>query len=135
MRSKTYRHDVATVERSRVYVLEWVRWASVHQTPDGWLHPYSKDRELYDPTLEPALPTELARVNRAAHTAHTEDLVARLEAFINQYGFLGQTVLSGRPRALTQHGVAMRRPRAGWVPPVDRDQPRERVARVADGDE
>ena len=44
------------------YVLQWPRWQAYQYVADGWIYPTSIRWEEYDPTQEPALPTELARL-------------------------------------------------------------------------
>jgi hypothetical protein len=51
-------------DTSASYTLRWPRRKTYQHAADGWIYPASQERECYDPTKEPALPTELARIVR-----------------------------------------------------------------------
>lgn len=110
---------------STPYRLRWPRWERYQHAPDGWIYPTSTGPEWYDPTQEPALPTELARIVRAYGRARSSVVRTRKKAakkamptgaeenrytsrvntatadavknaivhFLQQFGFLGQTML------------------------------------------
>ena len=96
------------------YRLRWPRWETYQHAPDGWIYPASTGPKWYDPTQEPALPTELTRIVRAYGRARSSVVRTRKKAaknaiptdadavknaivhFLQQFGFLGQTMLQER---------------------------------------
>lgn len=83
-----------------LYSLEWTRWGA-YQLVDGWFYPADLRTGVYDPTQEKALPTELARVGHQDY--HTIEKVLR--EFYRRFGFLGQSLLQGKPRKVVLEGT------------------------------
>jgi len=105
------------------YRLEWPVWESYRVVnTDGalFVRPEGKKTKILDIGNEPTLPTELARVNRPwgtklrplieeiKRTHPKESMREKLDErriralidFMEQFGYLGQTILEGRPRKI-----------------------------------
>lgn len=81
-------------ELAMPYVLDWPQWSDYQVGPDGWIYVAGEPRDVRQLTNTVDLVNPFARLA----VRPRQEQVQWLLAFVQQFGLLGQTVLSGKTR-------------------------------------